>query len=98
MNLANIYAGYELPEIVQELVRLGRISFRKAKMLSFKDEVKLTNAQISEYMSLKPSRSENESREDYKNRMVFSKQLLKFRPYIYDFNKMDKSKVRKFAR
>lgn len=85
MNLANIYSGYQLPELVKQLVKLGNISFRKAKMLSFAEEFKLTNDHIDEYMHQKPARSENEMREDYKNRMVFSKQLLKFRPYIYDY-------------
>lgn len=92
MNLANIYAGYELPEIVNEIVKKGLISYRKAKMLAFRDEFKINNTQISEYMALKPARSENESREDYKNRMVFSKQLLKFRPYIFDYSQYNKNK------
>lgn len=86
MNLANIYAGYKLPSTVEELVKNRLISFRKAMMLSFVEEFKVDNSHIDEYMHQKPKRNENESYEDYKNRMRFSKQLFKFRPYIYKFD------------
>ncbi len=90
MNLANVFAGFEIPELAKQLIKEGKISRGFAKMMSFNDEFKLTNEQISSFWAMKPAREENESREEYKNRLNFQKQLLKYRAYIFNYSVYDK--------
>lgn len=91
MNLANIFAGFEIPELVKQLIKEGRLSKGFAKMMAFNEEYKLTNEQISSYWAIKPAREESESREEYKNRLNFQKQLTKHRAYIFDYSIYDRN-------
>ena len=92
-GLHNQYAGFELPEEVQQLYKVGHQPFgakNKAKMLFFANEVKLNNDMIDYYSGIKPARRETESLEDYRNRTKFQKALFKYRAYIYDYSVYDK--------
>lgn len=78
MNLANIYAGH-----TQD--REGNTFTRMGKMLSFAMDNQINNQIIDEFMAIKPARQEHETREDYKNRLKFQKDLIKYRSLIYRY-------------
>ena len=56
----------------------------------FAKEVKLTNNDVDYYMSLRPMRQEDETAEDLKQRSKFSKALLRYRSYLYDYSVFEK--------
>jgi hypothetical protein len=59
-------------------------------MMMFAREVQLTNDDVDYFMSIKPQRQEDESYENMKMRSKFSKFLLKYRPYLYDYSVYEK--------
>jgi hypothetical protein len=82
-ELAQKYAAFETPTIS---------GYSKAflKMMLFAKEVKLTNSDVDYFMSLRPMRQEDETAEDLKQRSKFSKALLKYRSYLYDYSVFEK--------
>jgi hypothetical protein len=86
-NLANEYAEYKPIAQIMDFVAMG-LNKNFAKMVSFCEEHKINNDIIDQVMAIKPARLEEESRDDYKNRQRFQKYLLKYRSYIYDYNKL----------
>ena len=92
-GLHNQYAGFELPEEIKQMYKTGYQPFgskNMAKMMFFANEVKLNNDVINYYAGIGPSRRENESFEDYKNRQKFQKALFKYRAHIYDYSVYEK--------
>jgi len=88
-GLHNQYAGYELPEELNQMYKIGHQPFgskNMAKMMFFANEVKLNNEMINYYSGIGPARRENESLEDYRNRTRFQKALFKYRAQIYDYS------------
>jgi len=85
-ELAKQFAEFKLPDEVKMAVKQMRSSFNFAKAMVFADEVKLNNDDIDYFMAMKPQRQEDESYEDMKLRSKFSKVLLKYRPYLYDYS------------
>ena len=89
-QLANQYAGYELPKEISEAFTMGigermfgSRSFAKMKM--FIQEQKLgdkVNEIVDFYLSIKPQRQDGEGNADYKNRTKFQKLLYKNKRYI----------------
>jgi hypothetical protein len=61
-------------------------SKRRTKIIDFCRMTKVTNPIIDGYMKIPPKRLEHETREDYKNRLTFQKDLLRFRSAIYDYS------------
>lgn len=92
-QLANQYAGYELPQEIKDSFTIGigermfgSRSFAKIKM--FIQEQKLENNMnevIDFYMSIKPQRQDGEGNAEYKNRTKFQKLLYKNRKYLYNY-------------
>lgn len=85
-ELAKQFSEFKLPDEIKNAVKQLRGSFNFAKAMVFADEVKLTNDDIDYFMAMKPQRQEDESYEDMKLRSKFSKALLKYRPYLYDYS------------
>ena len=89
-ELAKQFSEFKLPEEIKMAVMQIRGSFNFAKAMVFADQIKLTNDDIDYFMAMKPQRQEDESREDMKLRGKFSKILLKYRPYLYDYSVYNK--------
>jgi len=89
-ELAKQFSEFKLPEEIKMAVMQVRGSFNFAKAMVFADQVKLTNDDIDYFMAMKPQRQEDESREDMKFRGKFSKILLKYRSYLYDYSVYNK--------
>lgn len=89
-ELAKQFSEFKLPDEVKVVVDRMKSSVNFAKAMVFADEVKLNNDDIDYFMSMKPQRQEDESYEDMKLRGKFSKVLLKYRPYLYDYSVYEK--------
>lgn len=89
-ELAKQFSEFKLPDEVKVVIDRMRGSVNFAKAMVFADEVKLNNDDIDYFMSMKPQRQEDESYEDMKLRGKFSKVLLKYRPYLYDYSVYNK--------
>jgi hypothetical protein len=89
-ELAKQFSEFKLPEEIKMAVMQIRGSFKFAKAMIFADQVKLTNDDIDYFMAIKPQRQEDESHDDMKLRGKFSKILLKYRPYLYDYSVYNK--------
>jgi hypothetical protein len=85
-DLANKYQEFQIPPQVKQLARSKGLSLSSTKMVMFSDEVQLSNDDVDYYMALKPERMEDESFADYKNRRIFTKQLLKKRTLVFDYS------------
>lgn len=88
-QLANGFAEFKLPENIQDAYNVG-IAYKmfgpinKFKLFLFVQEQNINNDDIDYYMAIPPKRQEDELYDDYKNRMRFSKFLLKYRANIYN--------------
>jgi hypothetical protein len=89
-ELAKQFSEFKLPEEIKLAVMQVRGSFNFAKAMVFADQVKLTNDDIDYFMAMKPQRQEDELYDDMKLRGKFSKILLKYRPYLYDYSVYNK--------
>ncbi len=89
-ELAKQFSEFKLPDEVKVIIDRMRSSVNFAKAMVFADEVKLNNDDIDYFMAMKPQRQEDESYEDMKLRGKFSKVLLKYRPYLYDYSVYEK--------
>lgn len=85
-DLANKYQEFQVPPQVKQLVKSKGLSLSSTKMVMFSDEVQLSNDDIDYYMALNPARMEDESFADYKNRRIFTKQLVKKRALVFDYS------------
>lgn len=85
-DLANKYAEFQLPAEAKRAVKANGLSLSAAKMAVFADTENLSNDDVDYYIALKPERMEHESFEDYKNRRVFTTQLIKRKTLIYDYS------------
>ena len=89
-ELAQKFANYQLPsELKLAYKAIGSLGFIKA--LSFAQENNITNSDIDYYMNMPPKRQEGETYEEMKIRSKFSKALLKYRPYLYDYTAYNKN-------
>jgi hypothetical protein len=82
-ELAEQYAEFEAPQV-------SGMSKAFVKTMVFAQTAKLTNDDIDYYMSQRPMRSEDETPEYFKMRSKFSKVLLKYRQYLYDYSVFEK--------
>ena len=83
LTLAEQYAAFKAPSIS---------GYSKAflKMMLFAQEVKLDNTNLDYYMAQRPMRQDCETPEELKSRSKFSKALLKYREYLYDYSVFEK--------
>jgi hypothetical protein len=89
-NLHKEFAKFNLSDEEKMLCNAGIShlgSLNRTKVLTFAKDKKITNSDIDWYMAQKPSRGTKEKFEDYKARMIFSKFLLKFRAFLYNYSK-----------
>lgn len=87
-ELANEFAKFQLPEGIETLIKMGMNPLgarNRTKIVLFAGEQKMNNEAIDYYMNMPPARQEGEAYDDYKNRMRFSKLLLKHRTYLYNY-------------
>jgi hypothetical protein len=89
-ELAKQFTEFKLPDDLKQSIKLVGASLNFAKMMMFAREVQLTNDDVDYFMSIKPQRQEDESYENMKMRSKFSKFLLKYRPYLYDYSVYEK--------
>ena len=92
-ELAQKYAAFDVPAELKSAHRAGMQlvgSLAFTKMMLFANEVKLTNNDVDYYMSLRPTRQEDETQDDFKARSKFSKALLKYRAQLYDYSVYEK--------
>lgn len=77
-------------DINNEIGNKGFGSKNFVKMVLFAVKVQLDNNDINYWMTrLHPSRMENESYPEYKMRIKFQDALIKFRPSLYQYSKVD---------
>lgn len=93
MNLHKEYSDFKIPEEINKInIFTGRPLFGSkglTKIILFAQEKNINNDVIDYYMSIPPARQEGENDNDeYKSRTRFQKVLLKYRPYIYDFDNL----------
>ena len=88
IELAQKFADFQIPTEF----RRGFGSRNFIKMMMFANDNQLTNDNIDYYMACPPYRMEDETKEQLKTRSVFSKQLLKYRAYLYDYSVFNKTK------
>ena len=89
-ELAKQFSEFSVSEEVKHNIKMMRASLNFFKTMMFAQEVKLTNDDIDYFMAMRPYRQEDESYEDMKMRSKFSKFLLKYRPYLYDYSVYNK--------
>jgi hypothetical protein len=92
-ELAQKFAEFNMPADVKSAYKagmqlIGSLAF--TKMVMFANEVKLTNDNIDFFMSMSPSRTEDETPEQFRQRSKFSKALYKYRKYLYDYSVYEK--------
>lgn len=64
-------------------------SMKRSKMIEFCEKTKVTNEIIDGYMRIPQRRLEHETKEEFKLRSVFQKDLLRFRENIYNYTIID---------
>jgi hypothetical protein len=86
-NLPQKFNEYKLPDEIKVAIQSKSLLLteNKAKMLLFA-ESNISNEDIDYWMAIKPKRDQDESFDDYKTRQKFQRNLIKYRPYIYQFN------------
>lgn len=89
-ELALKFSNYVLPDDVKANYKMFG-SLNLIKTLLFAQDNKLTNDDIDYYMSIPPMTQEGETYEEMKIRSKFSRVLLKYRPYLYDYSVYDKN-------
>jgi hypothetical protein len=92
-ELAQKFAEFNMPADVKSAYKagmqlIGSLAF--TKMVMFANEVKLTNDNIDFFMSMSPSRTGDETPEQFRQRSKFSKALYKYRKYLYDYSVYEK--------
>lgn len=95
-ELAQKWAEFEIPKEIKTAYRAGvqlAGSLGFTKMMMFANENQITNDDIDYYMNQKPSRSEDETFEAFKQRSKFSNVLYKYRKYLYDYSVYEKQKI-----
>jgi hypothetical protein len=92
-ELAQKYAAFDVPAELKSAHKAGMQlvgSLAFTKMMLFANEVKLTNDDINFFMSMSPSRTGDETPEQFKQRSKLSKALLKYRAQLYDYSVYEK--------
>jgi hypothetical protein len=89
-ELAKQFSEFKVSEELKHNIKMMRASLNFFKTMMFAQEVQLTNDDIDYFMAIKPQRQEDESHDDMKLRGKFSKMLLKYRPYLYDYSVYNK--------
>jgi hypothetical protein len=92
-GLVQKFAEYEVPAEMKSAHKAGMQlpgSLAFMKIIGFAYENNVNNIDIDYFMSLRPTRQEDETPEDFKNRSKLSKLLYKFRPYLYDYSVYEK--------
>jgi len=92
-ELAQKFAEFDLPAEVKSAYKagmplIGSLAF--TKMMMFANENNINNDDIDYYMAQRPMRQEDETYEDFKSRSKFSKALLKYRKFLYDYSVYNK--------
>jgi hypothetical protein len=92
-ELAQKFAEFNIPADVKSAYKsgmqlIGSLAF--TKMIMFANEVKLSNDDIDFFMSMNPSRTGDETPEQFKQRSKLSKALYKYRPFLYDYSVFEK--------
>jgi len=87
--LAKLFSNFKDPEPFRKNPKqneyvLGSKNF--TKMVMFAIETQLDNNDIDFWCHQLPKRSSEESYESYKQRMIFTKLLNKYRPFLYNYN------------
>ena len=82
-ELAEQYAEFKAPVV-------NGMSKSFVKAMTFAQSVKLTNDNIDFFMSMSPSRTGDETPEQFRQRSKFSKALYKYRKYLYDYSVYEK--------
>lgn len=89
--LAKLFSNFEIPRTVNigntNQYLLGSKNF--TKMVMFAVQTQLNNDDIDFWSRQKPQRQEQEDYMSYKQRLKFTKMLDKYRPWIYDYNKLE---------
>lgn len=89
-GLHNQFAGFELPEEMKQMYRVGYQPFGPkhiAKLALFIQDNKVDFNEVYDYYSsLKPQRLEGESDAELKNRSNFTKTLQKNKQYFYNYS------------
>jgi len=92
-ELAQKFAEYEIPAEMKSAYKAGMQLFGSlafTKMMMFANEVKLTNDDVDFFMSMSPSRTGDETPEQFKQRSKLSKALYKYRAQLYDYSVYEK--------
>ena len=91
-GLHNQFAGFELPEEVQQAYKMGigtqMFGPKKMAKLAFfltENKVENFNEVYDYYISLKPQRLKDESDAELKNRSNFQRTIEKYKPYFYNY-------------
>jgi hypothetical protein len=92
-ELAQKFAEFEIPADLKSshkagMQLVGSLAF--TKMMLFANENEITNDNIDFFMSMSPSRTGDETPEQFKQRSKFSKALYKYRKYLYDYSVYEK--------
>jgi hypothetical protein len=92
-ELAQKFAEFDIPADVKSAYKagmqlIGSLAF--TKMIMFANDVKLNNDNIDFFMSMSPSRTGDETPEQFRQRSKFSKALYKYRKYLYDYSVYEK--------
>jgi hypothetical protein len=92
-ELAQKFAEFDIPADVKSAYKagmqlIGSLAF--TKMIMFANDVKLNNDDIDFFMSMSPSRTGDETPEQFRQRSKFSKALYKYRKYLYDYSVYEK--------
>jgi hypothetical protein len=77
-----------LPSELEDAIQKGIIKISKnwAKMATFATNNNLSNKDIDYWMALSPKRQKDENFIDYKDRQKFQNALIKYRPFLYQYN------------
>jgi len=92
-ELAQKYAEFEIPKEIKSAYKAGvqlAGSLGFTKIMMFANENQITNDDIDYYMNQIPSRGEDETFEDFKQRSRLANVLYKYRKYLYDYSVYEK--------
>lgn len=88
-QLANDFVKFEVPEVMKDMFnKVGKTSFGSlgfTKMVFFQHERSFGNDTFDQFAGLSPARYEEEDYNDYRNRRLLGKALLKYRTLLYAY-------------
>ena len=79
-------AKFTKTQVPRDIRKLSPLPLNTLKFFTFADENLINNAVMDFFAAIPPQRTEDENYAEYKERRIFAKALIKFRPLFYNYS------------